>query len=84
MGLICGRFDENATLDRLADRQALSADLIAKLARHLHSHERAPRRDGEAAAQRWALSRSEREAFAARPDLFEADGKRLAADARAV
>jgi aminoglycoside phosphotransferase family enzyme len=80
------RFDENATLDRLADRQALSADLIAKLAfAILHSHERAPRRDGEAAAQ--ALGRyldQNEEAFAARPDLFEAErAKRLAADARA-
>ena len=81
------RFDENATLDRLAERAALSPDILAKLALAiLQSHERAPRRDGEAATQ--ALERyldQNEQAFAANPDLFEAEQVgRLAADARAA
>jgi aminoglycoside phosphotransferase family enzyme/predicted kinase len=80
------RFDEEATLDRLADRQALPLEVIAKLAWViLRSHQRAPLRDGEAATR--ALERyldQNDEAFAARPDLFEPGrARRLAADARA-
>jgi hypothetical protein len=79
------RFDENATLDRLAERAALSPDILVKLALViLKSHERAPRRDGEAATR--ALERyldQNEQAFAANPDLFEAEQvRRLAGDAR--
>jgi aminoglycoside phosphotransferase family enzyme/predicted kinase len=80
------RFDEEATLDRLADRQALPLEVFAKLAWViLRSHRSAPVRDGEAATR--ALERyldQNDEAFAARPDLFEPGrARRLAADARA-
>jgi uncharacterized protein len=81
------RFDEGATLDRLAERERFSADLVARLARAiLTSHERAPRRDGWAAtaALKRYLDQNE-EAFAANTDLF--DPKRandLARDARAA
>ena len=80
------RFDEEATLDRLADRQALPLQVIAKLAWViLRSHQRAPLRDGEAATS--ALERyldQNDEAFAARPDLFDPGrARRLAVDARA-
>ncbi len=80
------RFDEEATLDRLADRQALPLELIAKLASViLLSHERAPLRDGESATR--ALERyldQNDEAFAARPDLFDPGrARQLAVDARA-
>jgi aminoglycoside phosphotransferase family enzyme/predicted kinase len=80
------RFDEEATLDRLADRQALSLDVVAKLARViLRSHERAPLGNGEAATN--ALERyldQNEEAFASSPGLFDADrARRLAAGARA-
>ena len=79
------RFDEEATLDRLADRQALPLELIAKLASViLLSHERAPLRDGESATR--ALERyldQNDEAFAARPDLFDPGRARRAGGRRA-
>ena len=44
------RFDETATLDRLAERGPLAPDLVVHLVRTVcASHARAPRRDGEAA-----------------------------------
>src|SRR5471030_1748991 len=44
------RFDENMTFDCLADRHALSPDMVEKLAfAILASHKRAPYRDGAAA-----------------------------------
>ncbi|HLW92517.1 MAG TPA: AAA family ATPase [Roseiarcus sp.] len=81
------RFDEEATLDRVADREALSIDLIARLVRAiLRSHERAPRRDGAAATEALKSYLDQNEAaFAADPELF--DGRRakdLARDARAA
>jgi aminoglycoside phosphotransferase family enzyme len=80
------RFDENATLDRAADRQALSEDLIPRLARViLRSHERAPRREGEAATV--ALERylgQNEQAFSANPEFFDPErAVRLAHGARA-
>jgi aminoglycoside phosphotransferase family enzyme/predicted kinase len=80
------RFDEQATLDRLADRAELSPDLIRKLAAViLRSHARAPRRDGEAATVALGHYLDQNEAaFAAEPGLFDVKhAKRLAADARA-
>jgi aminoglycoside phosphotransferase family enzyme/predicted kinase len=80
------RFDENMTFDCLADRQALSPDMVEKLAfAILASHKRAPYRDGAAAthALESYLGQNE-QAFAAYPDLFDAQrARRLAADARA-
>ena len=81
------RFDENITFDRLADRRALSPDMIRKLAHAiLASHKRAPYRDGAAAtnALESYLGQNE-QAFATYPDLFDAQrAKQLAADARAA
>jgi uncharacterized protein len=80
------RFDENMTFDRLADRRALSPDMVRKLAfAILASHKRAPYRDGVAATHALEnyLEQNE-QAFAAYPDLFDAQrAGRLAADARA-
>jgi aminoglycoside phosphotransferase family enzyme/cytidylate kinase len=76
------RFDENATLDRIAERGALTSELVRKLAQAIHlSHERAPRRDGERATRSLSTYLDQNEAvFAARPDLF--DPARAAALAR--
>lgn len=66
------RFDENATLDRVAERGALSPELIRDLAAAIRrSHDRAPLGDGERAAQSLATYLDQNQAaFAARPDLF--------------
>jgi uncharacterized protein len=80
------RFDENMTFDRLADRRALSPDMVRKLTvAILASHKRAPYRDGEAARQALESYLGQNEqAFAAYPDLFDAQrARRLATDARA-
>ena len=80
------RFDENMTFDRLADRRALSPDMVRKLASAiLASHRRAPYRDGEAATRALESYLGQNEqAFAAYPDLFDAQrARRLAADSRA-
>ena len=76
------RFDENATLDRIAERGGLTSQFVRKLAHAIHlSHERAPTRDGERATQSLATYLDQNEAvFAARPDLF--DPARAAALAR--
>ena len=79
------RFDEDATLDRLAERGELTRELIAKLARAIHSDAPAradPRAAAPAIAVARDLSRAERAAFAARPDLFPPDA-RATLDARA-
>jgi uncharacterized protein len=81
------RFDEEATLDRIAERQKLSADLIARLVRAIfHSHECAARRDGAPATE--ALKRyldQNEAAFATDPELFEPKrAEDLAKDARAA
>jgi len=79
------RFDENMTFDRLADRRALSPDIVRKLAfAILAAHKRAPCRDGAAATQALESYRTEEQAFAGYPDLFDAQrAGRLATDARA-
>jgi hypothetical protein len=76
------RFDENATLDRVAERGALTSELVRKLAQAIRrSHQRAPRRDGERATRSLSTYLDQNEAvFAARPDLF--DPARAAALAR--
>ncbi len=81
------RFDEEATLDRIAERQGLSPDLITRLVSAiLCSHQRAPRRDGRAATA--ALERyldQNEAAFAVEPGLFDpARARDLARDARAA
>lgn len=81
------RFDEEATLDRLAERQELSEDLATRLAAAVvRSHQRAPRRDGTAATASLGLYLDQNEAaFAADPNLFEPSrAKDLARDARAA
>ena len=69
------RFDENATFDRLAERGALTPELIDDLARAFRaSHVRAPLREGAPAIQ--SLGRyldQNREAFTKDADLFAAD-----------
>ncbi len=79
------RFDENATLDRIAERGGLTPDFVRTLARAIHlSHERAPTRDGERATQSLSTYVDQNEAvFAARPDLFDpARAARLTREAR--
>jgi aminoglycoside phosphotransferase family enzyme/predicted kinase len=81
------RFDEEATLDRLADRQELTIELVPKLvAAILRSHQHAPLRDGRAASEALARYVDQNEAaFAAEPDLFDpARAKDLARDSRAA
>jgi uncharacterized protein len=67
------RFDENATLDRIADQGGVSDRIIDKLALAIrHMHARAPLRDASRAAH--ALQtyiEQNRAAFAERPDLFD-------------
>jgi uncharacterized protein len=67
------RFDENATLDNVADRKGVSDAIIDKLALAVRrSHARAPLRDAARAAH--ALEtyiEQNRAAFAERPDLFD-------------
>jgi hypothetical protein len=68
------RFDETATFDRLPP-QALTPDLMRKLARAIHAmHAQAETRPAEpalAAMQSWIEQNAD--AFASRPDLFPAD-----------
>jgi aminoglycoside phosphotransferase family enzyme/predicted kinase len=81
------RFDEEATLDRLADRGALRPELLSRLVEAiLRSHDRAPRRDGRAAFEALARYLDQNEAaFAAAPALFDpARAQILARDARAA
>ena len=67
------RFDENATLDRIADRGGVSDAIIEELALVIRRmHARAPLRDGARAAH--ALEtyiEQNRAAFAERPGLFD-------------
>jgi aminoglycoside phosphotransferase family enzyme/predicted kinase len=69
------RFDEQQTLDRVADRGELSPPMLAKLVRAiLASHARAPLRDGGPAAD--SLRRyleQNRDAFAENRDIFPAE-----------
>ena len=66
------RFEENATLDRVAERGELSSALIRRLAAAIrNSHDRAPISDGERATRSLATYLDQNQAaFAARPDLF--------------
>ncbi len=66
------RFDENATLDHVAERGALSPELMRDLAAAIRrSHERAPLGEGERATRSLATYLDQNQAaFAARPDLF--------------
>lgn len=66
------RFDENAGLDRLAGRGALSQDLLERLARSIAAaHERAPRRPNFDQGRSFAaILAQERDEFDAVPELF--------------
>jgi aminoglycoside phosphotransferase family enzyme/predicted kinase len=68
------RFDENATLDRLAERDEFGLDLVPDLAAAvLAAHRRAPVRDAEAAtAALKAQARDTLDDLARHPDLFPA------------
>ena len=76
------RFDENATLDRIADRGGVSDGIIDKLALAIRRmHARAPVRDAARAAH--ALETyidQNRAAFAERPDLFDPPAVRKLTD----
>ena len=79
------RFDENATLDRIADHEGALDAIIDKLAFAVRrSHARAPLRDGTRAAH--ALDtyiEQNNAAFAERPDLFDLPAARkLTVDSR--
>lgn len=79
------RFDEQQTLDRVAEREGLSQQLLAKLVRAiLASHRRAPLREGGPAAEslREYLEQN-RVAFGESPELFPA-GRVAALTARST
>ena len=67
------RFDENATLDHVADREGVSDAIIDKLALAVRrSHARAPLRDAARAAHALETYIEQNSAaFAERPDLFD-------------
>jgi len=79
------RFDENATLDRIAERGGVSDVLIDKLALAIRSsHARAPLRDAARAAHELETYIEQNDAaFAAWPDLFPpASARRLTQESR--
>jgi uncharacterized protein len=79
------RFDENATLDRIADRGGLSDTIIDKLAPAIrHMHARAPLRDAAPAAHALETYIEQNDAaFAQWPDLFDlARARKLTHDSR--
>ncbi|RBP12027.1 hypothetical protein DFR50_115134 [Roseiarcus fermentans] len=79
------RFDERATLDRIAEREGLSDALVDAIARAVRgAHARAPSRDGaRAAAELETYIEQNDAAFAARPDLFpQAQARRLTRETR--
>jgi aminoglycoside phosphotransferase family enzyme/predicted kinase len=79
------RFDENATLDSIAEAGGVPQEIIDKLALAVRrSHERAPRRDAEKAAHALETYIDQNAAaFAERPDLFpEPAARRLTQDMR--
>jgi aminoglycoside phosphotransferase family enzyme/predicted kinase len=81
------RFDENLTLDRLAERGELTEALIDRLAEAVRaSHARSPRRNANAATAALETYIGQNAgAFAERPDLFpEAAARRLTQDMRAA
>src|SRR5580693_9788405 len=67
------RFDENATLDHVADREGVSDAIIDKLALAIRRmHARAPLRDAARTAHSLeTYIEQNRAAFAERPDLFD-------------
>ena len=80
------RFDENATLDRVADREGVSDAIIDKLALAVRrSRDRAPLRDAARAANALETYIDQNSAaFAERPDLFEcAIARKLTVNSRA-
>ena len=84
-GVHMRRFDETATLDRLADRGGLPDAVIDKLAQAVRrSHARAPLRDAARAAEAIATYIEQNDAaFAERPELFpRAKARRLTHDSR--
>ena len=79
------RFDETATLDRIADRGEIADAIIDRLALAIRrSHDRAPLRDAARAAQAIETYIEQNDAaFAERPDLFPpAKARRLTQDSR--
>ena len=79
------RFDENATLDRIAERGGLSDALVDRLALAVRrAHARAPLRDGtRAAAELETYIGQNDAAFAERPELFPpAEARRLTREQR--
>ena len=81
------RFDEKATLDKVAERGELTDAIIDKLAVAIRrSHERAPRRDGAGTTRSLATYIEQNDAaFAERPELFpEPQARRLTQDMRAA
>ena len=79
------RFDENATLDRVAARSAVTDDIIDKLAIAIRrSHAAAPPRDAARSADALETYIEQNgAAFAGRPDLFDAAvARKLTVDAR--
>ena len=79
------RFDENATLDHVADREGVSDAIIDKLALAVRrSHARAPLRDAARAAHALETYIEQNSAaFAERPDLFDPPtARKLTVDSR--
>ena len=79
------RFDENATLDRVAEREGVSDAIIDKLAFAVRrSHARAPLRDAARAAHELETYIEQNDAaFAEWPDVFPpANARRLTQDSR--
>ena len=79
------QFDENATLDRVAERDGVSEAIIDKLALAIRrSHARAPLRDAARSAHALETYIEQNDAaFAERPDLFDAAAaRRLTVDSR--
>jgi uncharacterized protein len=79
------RFDENATLDRIADRGGLSEAIIDKLAPAIRQmHARAPLKGGAPAAHALETYIEQNDAaFAQWPDLFDSTkARKLTHDAR--
>jgi aminoglycoside phosphotransferase family enzyme/predicted kinase len=79
------RFDENATLDRIADRGGVSDAIIDRLAPAIrHMHARAPLRDAARAAHALESYIEQNDAaFARWPDLFDlARARKLTHDSR--
>jgi aminoglycoside phosphotransferase family enzyme len=76
------RFDESRTLDRIAEREGVSNEIIDRLALAIRAHARAPLRDGARAAHELETTIEQNDAaFAERPALFP-PARRLTQDSR--